>query len=232
MSARENVVYNYSPEFAPAIRYRAIPSSCAGAAETLAEARAAYRSDLSNLLRVGRRELPPVVEHVETKVHGILVREKVGAVHRDLTADRMLLQTLLADGQAQQELRSYLDSACGAGVEPVVVLADPQDTVDSVLEQMAATDAVVVAYCDPGRAVGWTAFYGPEVDAAVDAVDAPGDCDPQLGGLPVDALAGRRLRVQRLPHAARLGAATAGPVVAPGSPTERRSRHRVSPAAW
>lgn len=174
MSARENVVYNYSPEFAPAIRYRAIPSSCTGAAETLAEARAAYRSDLSGLLRVGRCELPPVVEHVETKVLGILVREKVGAVHRDLVADRMLLQTLLADGQAQQELRAYLDSASGVGVEPVVVLADPQDTVDSVLEQMTGTDAVVVAHCDPARAVGWAAIYGPEVDAAVDAVDAPG----------------------------------------------------------
>ncbi|MFN8228908.1 MAG: hypothetical protein U0R18_19550 [Mycobacterium sp.] len=201
MSARENVVYNYSPEFTPAIRYRAIPSSCAGAAETLAEARAAYRSDLSGLLRVGRRDLPPVVEHVETKVHGILVREKVGAVHRDVSSDRMLLQTLLAEGQAQQELRAYLDRACDAGVEPVVVLADPQDTVDTVLEQMTATDAVVVAYCDPTRAVGWTAIYGPGVDSAVDAVDAPGDQDPQLGALPVDALAGRRLRMQRLPHA-------------------------------
>ena len=142
-----------------------------------------------------------MVEHVETKVHGILVREKVGAVHRDPTADRMLLQTLLAEGQAQQELRAYLDSACGAGVEPVVVLADAQDTVESVLEQMTATDAVVVAYCDPARTVGWTAIYGPDVEAAVDAVDVAGGGDPRLGDLPVDALAGRRLRVRQLPHA-------------------------------
>ena len=96
---------------------------------TLADARASYRADLTGLLHVGKRELPPVIEHVETVVHGMWVREKVGAVHRDHAADRMFLQTLLADGQAQDELRAYLDRACGAGVEPVVVLTEPQDTV-------------------------------------------------------------------------------------------------------
>ena len=121
------------------IRYHSIPPSCAGAANTLADARASYRADLTGLLHVGKRELPPVTEHVETVVHGMLVREKVGAVHRDHAADRMFLQTLLADGQAQDELRAYLDRACGAGVEPVVVLAEPQDTVGSVLDQMTPT---------------------------------------------------------------------------------------------
>lgn len=113
----ENVVYNYAPEENPAIRYHSIPSSCAGQAETLADARTSYRADLTGLLRVGRRELPPVIEHVETVVHGMLVREKVGAVHRDNVADRMFLQTLCADGEAQAELRAYLDRACGDGVE-------------------------------------------------------------------------------------------------------------------
>ncbi len=67
----ENVVYSYMPESDPAIRYHSTPSSCAGAADTLAEARASYRADLTGLLHVGQRELPPVIEHVETVVHGM-----------------------------------------------------------------------------------------------------------------------------------------------------------------
>jgi len=196
----ENVVYNYAPEEHPAIRYHAIPSSCIGTADTLADARTSYRAELTGRLRVGRRELPPVIEHVETKVHGILVREKIGAVHRDHGADRMFLQTLLADGHAQAELRAYLDGACGNGVEPVVVLAESQDTVGSVLDQMTPTDTLVVAYSDPGREVGWAVIYGP----LVDDVEVPRvSADAQLYELPVRALADShpRVRLETLPHA-------------------------------
>ena len=198
----ENVVYRYTPENSPEIRYRATPSLCTGAADTLAEARAAYRADLTELLHVERRELPPVIEHVETVVHGMWVREKVGAVHRDHSADRMFLQTLLAHGEAQAELRAYLDRACGVGVEPVVVLTEPEDTVGSVLNQMTPRDAVLVAYSDPDRDVGWAAIYGPEAEAAVDVPRV--STDPQLCRLPVVALADRyaRMRVESLPFAA------------------------------
>ena len=204
-NVKENVVYSYVPDEEPAVRYHSIPLSCAGAANTLADARASYRADLTGLLHVGKRELPPVTEHVETVVHGMLVREKVGAVHRDHAADRMFLQTLLADGQAQDELRAYLDRACGAGVEPVVVLAEPQDTVGSVLEQMTPTDTVVVAYPDPDRDVGWTAIYGPEAEDVADVVDVPrlSTGGGALCHMPIDALATRypRMRVETLPHA-------------------------------
>ena len=196
----ENVVFNYAPEETPAIRFHAIPSSCEGTADTMADARTAYRTELAGRLHVGRRELPPVVEHVEAKVDGMLVRDKVGAVRRDAAADRMLLQTLLADGPAQEELRAFLDRACGAGLEPVVVLAEPQDTVDSVLDQMTATDTVVVAYADPAHELGWAAIHGPEAEGAV---DIPSVAGPELGGLPVGELARTypKLRVEKLPHA-------------------------------
>lgn len=198
---KENVVYSYVPEENPVIRYHSMPLACSGTAETLADARASYRADLTGLLRVGRRELPPVIEHVETKVHGMLVREQVGAVHRDHGADRMLLQAVLAEGAAQEELRAYLDRACGHGVEPVVVLAEPQDTVGSVLDQMTSADAVVVAYSDPVRDVGWTAIYGPEVDVAVGLPEIA--TVRQLRELTVDALADRypQMRVASLPQA-------------------------------
>lgn len=196
----ENVVFSYAPEHTPAIRFHTIPSSCVGQAETLADARNAYRAELCGLLRIDRRELPPVIEHVEAKVHGMLVRDKVGAVRRDPTGDRMLLQTLLAEGPAQEELRAYLDGVCGEGAEPVVVLAESQDTVGSVLDQMTATDTVVVAYADPARVIGWAAIYGPEADGAA---DVPRVADPRLDRLPLGALARThpRVRLDRLPHA-------------------------------
>ncbi len=197
----ENVVYRYTPDEHPAIRYRSTPSLCTGTADTLAEARARYRADLTALLDVDRRELPPVIEHVESVVHGMWVREKVGAVHRDHSADRMFLQTLLADGQAQAELRAYLNRACGVGVEPVIVLTEREDTVGSVLDQMTPRDAVLVAYSDPDRDVGWAAIYGPEAEAAVDVPRV--STDAQLCRLPVGALPDRyaRMRVEKLPYA-------------------------------
>jgi hypothetical protein len=197
----ENVVYRYTPDNRPEIRYRSTPSLCTGTADTLAEARARYRADLSGLLQVGRRDLPPVIEHVETVVHGMWVREKVGAVHRDHGADRMFLQTLLAHGQAQEELRAYLDGACGVGVEPVIVLTEREDTVGSILDQMTPRDAVVIAYSDPDRDVGWAAIYGPEAEAAVDVPRV--STDAQLYRLPVATLADRyaRMRVETLPYA-------------------------------
>jgi hypothetical protein len=197
----ENVVYSYAPEDNPVIRYHSMPSSCAGRADTLAQARSSFRSDLSGLLNVGRRDLPPVIEHVETVVHGMWVREKVGAVHRDHRADRMLLQTLLAGGAAQGELRDYLGKAAQDGATPVVVLAEPSDTVVSVLDQMAPSDTVVVAYCDPLHDVGWTAIHGPD---AVGAAGTPRVAiDQQLCRLPVIALARRypRMRLETLPRA-------------------------------
>jgi len=150
----ENVVYRIGPDEA-VIEYRAVPSDCVGAAPTLNTARSAYRSELSRRLHVDRHGLPPVIEHVEARVHGIRVREQVGTVHRDHTGDRMFLQTLLAAGDAQAELRAYLTAA---QQDPVVVLTEPADPLGSVLDQMTDEDAVVVAYPDSARELGWAAM--------------------------------------------------------------------------
>ena len=165
MTTNENVVFRTHPEERPAISYRSVQSHCAGVADTLAEARASYRNELTNLLNVDRRALPPVVEHVEARVAGIWVRSKVGAVHRDRLSDRMFLQRLLGPGHLQDEVRAYLDSVSGHGVEPVVVLTEPDDPVSSVLDQMAPDDAVVVTYPDERDGLGWAAIHGPEAAA-------------------------------------------------------------------
>ena len=107
MNNVENVVYRYNPDEHPAVRYHAIPSGCAGGANDLGAARSSYRSDLIGLLHVDRHDLPPVIEHLEAVVDGMWVRSKVGAVHRDRSADRMFLQTLLAPGSARKR--------CGPG---------------------------------------------------------------------------------------------------------------------
>ena len=166
MTTTENVVYSYEPEACPAIRYHAVPSECHGSAATLSEARAAYRAALSEHLGVERAGLPPVIEHVEAVVHGMWVREKVGSVHRDHHADRMLLQTLLAPGDAQDAVKSRVRNIADGGGRPVVLLVEPDEPVGSVLDQMTPHDAVVAAYSDADEVIGWTAIYGPEAMGA------------------------------------------------------------------
>ncbi|AQA01179.1 hypothetical protein BVC93_00685 [Mycobacterium sp. MS1601] len=144
------------PLLEPSISYRSIPGRCVGVASTLAEARVSYRAELTELLNLDRHELPPVVEHVEAKVAGMWVRSKVGAVHRDRLTDRMFLQRLLESGDVQDEIRTYV-----SGVEAVVVLAEPEDPVATVLDQMAPDDAVVVTFPDDRAGLGWTAIHGP-----------------------------------------------------------------------
>jgi hypothetical protein len=183
----ENVVYTYAPDSCPAIRYHSVPRRRAGAADTLDDARSAYRADLTELLHVERSALPHVIEHVEAEVQGMWVRERVGAVHRDHGADRMLLQAVLAPGVAQDDLRTYVKEAIAGGAEPVVLLVEPDEPVGTVLDQMTPQDAVVVAYCDPAAEVGWTAIYGPGATGAEDMTRAPGD--QALRHVPIDQLA-------------------------------------------
>jgi hypothetical protein len=189
MTVAENIVYSYEPDGEPAIHYHAIPSACTGAADTLSEARSAYRSELAAVLDVQRSELPPVVEHVEAVVGGMWVRTRIGAVYRDFRADRMLLQTLLAQGPAQEEVRAHVDAAACLGAEPVVVLVERDDTVGTVLDQMTPRDAVVVTYSDEVDDVGWAAIYGPEAQGLHDIPCSP--ADRELRHTPIGDFANR-----------------------------------------
>lgn len=173
MNNVENVVYRYNPDEHPAVRYHAIPSGCAGGANELGAARSSYRSDLIGLLHVDRHDLPPVIEHLEAVVDGMWVRSKVGAVHRDRSADRMFLQTLLAPGSAQETLRAQVALATDRGLEPVVVLTESVDTVGSVLAQMTPRDTVVIAYSDVESTVGWAAIHGAKAEVRQDIPRVP-----------------------------------------------------------
>lgn len=187
----ENVVYTVVPDDCPGVRFHSMPSACRGAADSLRDARTSYRTELIGRLGVGRRDLPPVIEHVEAVVHGMWVRERIGAVHRDHHADRMFLQALLADGAAQDAVRTHVQQATDAGADPVVVLMEPDAPVGAVFDQMTARDVVVVAYSDPDAVVGWAALYGESAAApsAMSVTDIP-------RATPVGTLiAGQALRV-------------------------------------
>jgi hypothetical protein len=177
MNNIQNVIYRYHPEDQPAVRYHAIPSGCTGGAEDMNAARSSYRRELSALWRVGRHQLPSVVEHLEAVVDGMWVRTRVGAVHRDHGADRMFLQTLLAPEAAQEKLREQLDLATNSGLEPVVVIVEPTDTIATVLDQMRPFDTVMLAYSDVEATVGWAVVYGPEVDGRQHIPQAPSDVE-------------------------------------------------------
>ncbi|WP_099024755.1 hypothetical protein [Mycolicibacterium palauense] len=195
MTSTENIVFRYDPQQSPAVGYRALPSGCTGAAATLDEARSSYRAQLCARLGVDRHGLPPVVEYVEARVNGMWVREQIGTVHRDLGADRMLLQTILAPGAVQAEFRGVVERASEqageqageSGVEPVVLLVDPDQPVGAVLDQMGARDTVVVVFADAARALGWTVIHGPHARGAGAASWLPDGA--QIRDLPVHRFA-------------------------------------------
>ncbi|SBS71502.1 conserved hypothetical protein [uncultured Mycobacterium sp.] len=157
----DHVIFRYDPDHQPELTFRGVPSGCAGGSNTLGEARAAYRTCLSVRLHVDRRALPAVVEHIEGLVSGMWVRTRVGAVHRDKSSDRMLLQILLAE---QSGLREEVARLTEAGAEPVVVLAEPDHAMESLLDQMSARDALVVAHSDDNGSVGWGVLCGSDSD--------------------------------------------------------------------
>jgi hypothetical protein len=156
----EHVAYHYDADCAE-ITFRSFPHGCTGCGVTFDDARKAFRASMIELLGISRRELPRVVEHLESVVDGMWVRTKVGAVHRDPSSDTMFLQTLLAEGAAQDALRHHLQAAADRGATPVVVIIEPGETLGSVLDQMSADDVFVVAHADPHKAVRWVALYGP-----------------------------------------------------------------------
>ncbi|MGY4710028.1 hypothetical protein ACXDF8_10825 [Mycolicibacterium sp. CBM1] len=158
----DQVIFRYDPENQPEITYRGVPSGCSGGANTMAEARASYRSCLSARLHVDRRALPAVVEHIEGLVVGMWVRSRVGAVHRDQANDRMLLQTLLSPGATQDALRGDVTGLSERGAQPIVVLAEPEQSVGSLIDQMLARDTLVVAHCDGRGGVAWMTLHGSE----------------------------------------------------------------------
>ncbi|MCX2930505.1 hypothetical protein ORI20_09480 [Mycobacterium sp. CVI_P3] len=170
----DHVIFRYDPDNRPQITFRGVPSGCAGGAGTMAEARGAYRTCLSARLHVDRRALPPVVEHLEGLVRGMWVRTKVGAVHRDRSSDKMLLQILLAAGDEQAGLRERVTRLTEAGAEPVVVLTEPDYALETLLDQMSAGDTLVVAHSEDNESVGWSVLYGVESGAGQD-VPSVGD---------------------------------------------------------
>ena len=166
----EHVVYSYYHGASPAIQYHSVPHACAGGADTLQEARKSYRSDMTELLGVSQRELPPVVEHLEAAVAGMWVRDKIGAVRRDAAGDRMLLQTLLSEGPVQVALGNDMERAASRGARVVVVIVEPDDTVGVVLDQMRAQDVLFVVHSDAEHIARWVAMYGPGANGGDETV--------------------------------------------------------------
>lgn len=184
----DHVIFRYDPAHQPEITFRGVPSECAGGANTLSEARAAYRNCLAARLHVDRRALPPVVEHIEGLVCGMWVRTKVGAVHRDKSSDRMLLQILLAE---QAGLRDEVARLASAGAQPVVVLAEPEHSLETVVDQLSARDVLVVAHSDGNGSVGWGVLYGADSAGSQGVPRIPDDGACTVAGFTQGCVGGR-----------------------------------------
>jgi len=188
----DHVIFRYDPDRQPEITFRGVPSGCAGGANTLGEARGSYRSCLSARLHVDRRALPSIVEHIEGQVCGMWVRTKVGAVHRDKSSDKMLLQILLAE---EAGLRDEVSRLASAGAEPVVVLAESDHLLETLLDQMSLRDALLVAHSDDNGSIGWSALFGAE---SVGGSGVPHVYDAELRATPVASFTQTCARVGRV----------------------------------
>ena len=166
----EHVVFRYDRKRSPSMSYHSMPHGCTGAANTLLQARQHYRSTMSRRLGVSRDDLPPVDEYLEAVVAGMWVRDKIGAVHRDPFRDRMFLDALLSAGPVQDAVRTYVEELTCRGANPVIALAEPDDTVGSVLDQMRSEDTLVVAFPEPADGIGWFAICGSRAAGAHYAV--------------------------------------------------------------
>jgi len=133
---------------------------------------------MSELLRVSRHGLPPVVEHLEAAVADMWVRTEMGAVHRDPLNDRMFLQTLLSTGPAQDAMQTDLKRAkTNREAIPVVIIVEPYDAVGTVLDQMQGVDTVLVVHCDMPNVLAWVTIYGPNAEGADDIQRIPAPVD-------------------------------------------------------
>jgi hypothetical protein len=167
----EHVVFAYELDHTPSITYHSIPHGCTGGADTLTGARKAYRSEMAALHGVNCHELPPVIEHLEVGVSEMWVRTKIGAVHRDAAGDRMFLQTLLLDGPAQDALRMDLERTASRTGRPVVVIVEPDEPMEAVLDQMTAQDVLLVVHSDSQSTLVWVVVYGAHASGADDMAE-------------------------------------------------------------
>jgi hypothetical protein len=198
---REQVVYRNDRNRSPSINYHCLPHGCTGAANTLLEARQHYRSTMTRVLGVSRDELPPMDEYIEADVAGMWVRDKIGAVHRDPFTDRMFLDALLSAGPVQDAVRASVEDLTRLGANPVVALAEPDDTIGSVLDQLRPEDTLVVAFPEPSHGIGWFVICGSRAARVPDAV--PLIAGTKLRAMPLSLLTGgtgtaKAMRVQRL----------------------------------
>ena len=174
----QHALFRYDPRSVASITFDSLPHRCTGGAATLDGARKLYRSAVSGMLGVSRRELPPVVEHLEAVVADMWVRSEVGAVHRDPLGDRMFLQTLLSKGPAQNAMQADLRRATtDQAATPVVVIVEPYDAVGTVLDQIRAADTVLVVHCDTRNVLGWVTIYGANAEGPddIERISTDGD---------------------------------------------------------
>jgi hypothetical protein len=94
----------------------------------------------------------------------------------------MLLQILLAE---QSGLRDEVTRLTEFGAEPIVVLAEPDHVIETLLDQMSQRDALVVAHSDDNGSVGWGVLFGSESVVGQDVPHVSDDAD--LRATPVAA---------------------------------------------
>lgn len=134
----QTVIYRFDPAHDPAWQFYSMPESIVGGGKTLTEARTEYRDALRFALDTD--DLPPVQQYIEREIGnlGIWLRMPVG--HGDY--DVILRE---AERQIEPDDRDWFLSYPTAGGDPVIVNAQPEAPLSSILAQMTVHDSLILA---------------------------------------------------------------------------------------
>jgi hypothetical protein len=162
----QTVIYRFDPAHDPAWQFYSMPESIVGGAKTLTEARDEYRAALRFAL--GTDDVPAIQQYIEREIGdlGIWLRMPVGQGDYDVILRE-------AERQIEPDDREWFLSYPTAGGDPVIVNAQPEAPLSSILDQMTVHDSLILAMrCDgpDGQQNIFLVFAGA---ATEDASDEP-----------------------------------------------------------
>jgi hypothetical protein len=161
----QHAVYRCTPDESPKWTFYSTPVSVLGGADTLAEAKAAYREALAFALECQLDELPQIAEHTERELlPNVWLRMAQDQHQTDRQGAFDVLRDLLT---AQPEIIDLLAAQPAASGNAIIVASRSDDLIASVQEQMTAYDALWIAFrvnIEGAPEVWWTPLAGSKTE--------------------------------------------------------------------
>ncbi|QZA19505.1 hypothetical protein K3U93_10525 [Mycobacterium malmoense] len=161
----QTAIYRFDEAHEPRWQFHSMPESIVGGGKTLDEAREQYRDALR--FSLGTDRLPKIREYVEEEAHlGIWVRTPMTAPGREHAFEEIARQISF---YPREDLEWFYSNP-SAGGDAVVIPGAPDDSLDTIFNQMTPFDSliVVMGLGDGGpkpKQLMWLVIAGSEASA-------------------------------------------------------------------